>query len=628
MYIGGDSTVYRTTDGGRTLSPLATFSSEHIQSIAVYNQTLFCVISGRLLYRCQDDANGFVVTATPLICDENTITHPGVGRDRPRRPSQHLSLNRFYVWSDGQSAGLYRTDDGGQDLDAICRSARQPNGRPAFALPVCETSDACLSETSTPTTSAKRGTRCLRPQPRPRSGLSAGHATGAALAGDPNSPSLVYFATDLAVGQWDMSTAKADEVHRAAGIEDVAIVDIAQIPTDAATQTVIWAATNRGLGKTITYPATADGSDWLFPVRPQDDLTPLTRVALHPGDLDIVLAGDAGGTIYRTTNGGTTPSSWTAVFSTRNAPFNTRYASPEKAAVTAIKVGRQELDHRLRGHRRRRGQIRRSRLSQPEQRHDLGRRLCGRLRSQPQHAGQRSDVSGQHGLGRRRASAGHQVTSQGTLRPALGHRRGQLVEDADGHRTRSQAVLAVEGVKVGGLKILYAATDQGVYCGRLNSSVGSAWSWKAITPDGKHRYTALAADPDNPNRVFVAYDNAIWSSADGGHSWGLVPPSGTPECDQILALRQNDLLVGTASGLFASPDGAANARKPIRGTPAAAPTSQPATVVSAPQQQPTTDKDLLPFKIPTFFGLGIADTVGLWLPVLAWLAITRMNRSR
>jgi len=629
MYIGGDGTVYRSTDGGQSLAPLATFAGKGIDSIAVYDKMLFCVVSGGSLYRCQDDGNGFVVSKVDVAAEGASVADLSCVAIDPADSRNSSGFNRFFVWGNDHGGNLYRTDDGGKTwvrfpVGVAC-------GQPATINFISFRGKRRLfignrySDNNGQTWNDMPETTIATTL-----GFVAGHATGHMIVGDPNAAGLVYFTSDLAVGQWDMTASKAAEVHNAVGVQAVAVSDVAQIGTDAATRTIVWAATNCGLGKTMIYPATADGIDWLFPVRPQDDAAPLTAVALHPANLDIVLAGDSAGTIYQTTTGGASPASWSAVFSTRNAPFDGRYAAPGKAKVTAIKAVGEE-----------------STIVYAATAVSEGNYEGAVYRSLNNGTTWDDDFASESGLNLNMpvndlalldnmvwAGVGHpsdpRPDSKGLYARLSVNEAAKWWKMPTSTELDSQAVLAVDSARIGGLMVLYAATDQGVYSGRLDSSSGSTWTWRSISPNGRQRYVAVAADPDNPNRLCAAHDNSIWVSSDGGFNWGLVPPSGTAEFDQVTSLLYRDLIVGTSCGLVVATEGMFDDDGRIRVSPGiGVPASQPSvTVAATPQGEVSNGQDVLPFRLPGLFGFGLAETVGIWLPLLAWLAITRHNRSK
>lgn len=628
MYIGGDGTVYRSTDADRTLAPLATFPGDRIQSIAVYKPTLFYVVSGTCLYQCQDDSNGFVATKLEAACDGAPITDVAMVAIDPADPRNASALNRFFIWSDGPSGGLFRTDDGGKTWTRLPVSTA-PGRRPSIRFASFRDKRRVFFADRYSDNHGQSWNEMPETTVATTLGVVSGRAAGLATQ-DPNAPSLIYFATATGVGQWDMTANRATEVHNAAGIRGVTVFDIARVSDDPAARTLIWAATDRGLGKTQVYPAATDVSDWLFPVRPLDETVPLSTVALHPRDLEIVLAGDVAGTIYRTTTGGIDASCWAAVFSTRNSPFNTRYRVPEKTAITAIRIVDREsnivyastaaTDNRFEG------AVYRS-LNNGTTWDDDFAAASGLNLNMPVNDLALLDQMVWAGVGhpddQRTDAKGLYVRL--SITGAANWWKMPTGTGLDG-----EAVLAVKGASIGGLRVLYAATNQGVYCGRLDSSTGSQWTWRTISPNGRRRYVALAVEPDQPNHVCVAHDNAIWASSDGGVNWGLIPPSATGEFDRVLSLLYRDLLVGTSCGLLTAPEDAFDPEGRIRVPPSPrVPASQPSAVVTGePRNAPSAGQDLLPFKIPPLLGLGLTDTVGLWLPLLMWLAIARHNRSR
>jgi photosystem II stability/assembly factor-like uncharacterized protein len=652
MYIGGDSTVYRSTDGGQTLAPLVTLANEHIRSIALHSPTLFYAISGTTLLRCQDDGNGFTTTPVQVACEGTTVTElAAVGIDSADSRNK-TGVNRFFVAGGAPQANLYRTDDGGKTWTRLPLSIEP--GQPGYIrFAACRnkrrvfvsgrySDDSGATWTSLPTAVS---TTSLGPV--------ESHPTTRALAFDPHAPNLAYYSTDWAVAKWDLTTATATELLNGDGIEDVAILDIAQVPTDASTKTIVWIASNRGLGKTTIYPETAAGTDWLFPLRPLDETTTPTTVAIHPGDTDVVFAGDNTGTIYRTVNGGQDAAGWTAVFSTRNAPYSTRYSSPEKAVITDLKISTSGAPAAA----GETGSARRSDRGEPDLASATVYAAVAMADRKYEGGVYRSLDNGTTWDDDFASSAGSPLNMpvnsllflDNMVWAGVGHPKDPRL-DAHGLYVRlsftgtanwwkmptgteldRQSVQVVTGMKNGSVLTLYATTDQGVYRGRLDGAAAATWLWKDITPDDPHPYAALAVNPENAEQVYVAHDNSVWKSSDAGSSWGLLAPSGTPACHQVFSLLYDDLLIGTAAGLFAvhdemlSPGGSrrvlVGGKKP--------PTTQPTGTASpGPLADNQDSKRLLPFSIPKIFGLGITESVGLWLPILVWLAITRHNRSR
>lgn len=629
MYIGGDGTIYRTTDGGRTLAPLAAFSNERIRSIAVYNRTLFYVVSGKSLYRCLDDGDGFVTSHIQVVHDGMPAGEILSVAIDPNDPRNAASVSRFFVVCGGKASGLYCTDDAGATWTKM--SVEMPphqamrlafvtfRGKPRIIAGPKYSDNFGKTWNDLPETTVATSL-----------GYVNGYPVGTAAASDPNAPDLLYFATNLAIGQWDMTTTGAGEIHHAAGIDSVSVVDIAQVTDDPLARGIVWVVTDRGLAKTMTYPAASDAGDWLFPIQPQGQTVALTAVALHPGDLETVFVGDRGGTIYRTTCGGGGAEYWSAVFSTRNAPFSNRYSTPESVAVTAVRVVARD-----------------STMVYAATAVDGGKYEGGVYRSLNNGTSWDDDLASVNDS-RLNLPVNDLAFVDDMVWAAVGHPLDPRPE-AKGLYTRlsitgaanwwklptgtgldSQAVLAIDGIQMGSLRVIYAATEQGVFRGRLDSTTAATWSWTSITPNGARRYAALAADPDNPNHVLVAHDDLIWASFDGGATWEQARSSPTAPHDRVLTILYKDLLIGTNSGLLAASKETFDPAGQIRtwaGPPQ--PTTQPSgTVAILPQGSPQPQPELLPFRLPRIFGLGIADTVGVWLPLLAWLAIARHNRRR
>ncbi|MGQ9651682.1 MAG: WD40/YVTN/BNR-like repeat-containing protein [Phycisphaerae bacterium] len=628
MYIGGDGIVYRTTDGGRLLAPLVAFSNDQIRRIAVYNQTLFYVVSGKSLYRCFDDGNGFVAGHLQVV-------HDGASADEilsvaidPKDPKNAVTANRFYVVCGGKTSGLYRTEDAGATWTRmpIEASASQV---PAVAFVSFQGRRRIIAGTQYSDNFGQSWNNLPETTIATSLGYASAHPAGTVATADPTNPNLVYFATSLAIGQWDMTTARAGEIHNGAGIEGVSVVDVAQIADDPLTRGVVWAATSQGLAKTMAFPDVSAG-EWLFPVRPQGQAGALTRVTLHPGDLEVAFAGDNAGTIYRTTCGGRTPEHWAAVLSTRSVPFSNRYTSPKCVAVTAIRVVGKDSTlvyaaTAVDGDKYE-GTVYRS-LNNGGSWDDDFAAVGGQDLNMPVN-----DLAFLDGMVW--AAVGHPQDPRGDAKGL--YRRLSITGAAEwqklptGTNLDSQAVLAIKGVQVGDLRVLYATTEQGVFRGRPDKTAPAGWSWRSIAPNGARRYVALAADPSNPSRVLVADNDSIWASFDGGVTWGLAPSHPLTPDDRVLTLLYEDLLIGTNCGLFAASGEAFDPAGRIRTSAAPRrPTTQPSGITANPPQvSPQPQPDILPFRLPGVFGLGVADTIGIWLPLLAWLAIARHNRRR
>lgn len=123
-------------------------------------------------------------------------------------------------------------------------------------------------------------------------------------------------------------------------------------------------------------------------------------------------------------------------------------------------------------------------------------------------------------------------------------------------------------------RILFAGTSRGII---LRSKNGGE-SWEVLgQPAYQFNLTAMAVAPDDPMRVFAsAYGNGgytIWKSKDMGESWEMVPGIGLPRTHihslVVAGQETNQIIAGTASGLFISRDGGINWHKEALSAPLA-----------------------------------------------------------
>jgi hypothetical protein len=66
---------------------------------------------------------------------------------------------------------------------------------------------------------------------------------------------------------------------------------------------------------------------------------------------------------------------------------------------------------------------------------------------------------------------------------------------------------------------------------------GSGTGWENISPPAHISHNALVIDPADPQRLYVGTDLGVWTSGNGGASWGYYgPASGLPNAP-VMALR-------------------------------------------------------------------------------------------
>ena len=81
--------------------------------------------------------------------------------------------------------------------------------------------------------------------------------------------------------------------------------------------------------------------------------------------------------------------------------------------------------------------------------------------------------------------------------------------------------------------------------------LGSAFTFTEVTPPGGEGFTSVAVDTADADHVWASFGNCIQESTDGGASWADYSDSCQPEHEFVRKLVFDDLLSGTANGLFA-----------------------------------------------------------------------------
>ncbi|MFT5389462.1 MAG: hypothetical protein ACI8W6_001091, partial [Porticoccaceae bacterium] len=105
--------------------------------------------------------------------------------------------------------------------------------------------------------------------------------------------------------------------------------------------------------------------------------------------------------------------------------------------------------------------------------------------------------------------------------------------------------------------IMFIVAHDAVYRGQLNSSSATTetgwnkWDFSDVTPPGGMGFTDVAMEPDDTDHVWVAYDNCIQESTDGGLTWNDYSTSCQPDHEVIKVLVYDDLIAGSAGGAYA-----------------------------------------------------------------------------
>ena len=88
-------------------------------------------------------------------------------------------------------------------------------------------------------------------------------------------------------------------------------------------------------------------------------------------------------------------------------------------------------------------------------------------------------------------------------------------------------------------------------------AAGATYIWTNLTPNISYwntDFTAVTVNPDDPDDVYLSAGNAILRSLDGGTTWLLLPNTGTISHEDVNVLKYDDLLSGTANGIYAYRD--------------------------------------------------------------------------
>ena len=402
------------------------------------------------------------------------------------------------------------------------------------------------------------------------------HPNDSALAIDPNDGTILYVATDLAIGQithdptTGFPTPSGEEMGNAKGIEGVVINDM-DFFENSATDKDLWIATKSGLGKGLNFDptdptSTEDAGDWVYPIFPLDDGSPPTAVAINPEDNAIVLAGN--GKIYRNEESTTLPEAaqnWTLTFDPSN------FAGPgeplesdrsDRTKTTAIEYQQQ-------------GSCDRVYMTAANE--DTG--LEGGV-FYSDDTGQNWTIDDYNTAGLLKMPVNTLWTSQYTVWIGVGDKSVETPRSFDtGIKARlslcsgssfwtpscssdpvttqmqSEIIVAIDGVSISGDHTVYIASEDTIYQGLLPSGTSGSgfcdWGFTVVTPPTGSDFTSVAVDTADADHVWASFGNCIQESTDGGLNWADYSDSCEPEHEFIRKLVFDDLLVGTQDGLFA-----------------------------------------------------------------------------
>ncbi|MCF6150508.1 MAG: hypothetical protein E3K37_17910 [Candidatus Kuenenia sp.] len=423
------------------------------------------------------------------------------------------------------------------------------------------------------------------------------HVNDGALDINPNDTTNIYMATDWAIGELSYSSGTwtaGSEVGNNNGIEGVVLNDI-DFYEYSSTHKELWIAAKSGAGRAVHFDptdssSTASSSDWIFPIFPETDGPPVTEVTINPNDPSIVFVGNNAGRVYMTTTGTSTSPTWTKVFQAEDYPGEFGSTRPDHSDITAI---------------------------------DFVPSVCSRIYiagknweteadggifySDDGGATWTADTINSTGVtidfpvntlwvtdNEVWAGVGGENSAETGLRWRLSIcSTNSFWTPTTGTSIDNEIVTSIDGTTISGDVTVYIATQGGVYKGEKPSG-SSSWTWQTVTPSSATStdFTSVAINPSDADNAYAAVGNCIYETTDGGSTWAIFGSSCSDSHEDVNVLKYDDILAGTAIGLFSysSTDTTPTPTPTFTLTPT--PTAIPDITASpAPKTTPTPNED-------------------------------------
>jgi hypothetical protein len=401
------------------------------------------------------------------------------------------------------------------------------------------------------------------------------HVNDSVIAIDPNDPTILYIATDLAIGKikHSFTTGFPDpsgfEMGNAHGIEGVVINDM-DFYENSSTDKDLWIATKSGLGKGLNFDptdptSTEDAGDWVYPIFPLGDGSPPTAVAIDPSNSSEVLAGN--GKVYLNQQATLLPEAaieWVRTFDPEDfdgpgEPLESDRS--DRTSTTAIEYQQDGGCDRVYMTAENRGTGLEGGVfySDDDGQTWTADTLNGSspLFKMPVTTAWTSEHTVWVGVGdRNNEPAGSTETgirARVSLCASSAFWKPTCSSEPVITQMQSEVIVAIDGVEISGDHTVYIASMDAVYRGELVSS-GSGfcnWSFSDVTPTAASSFTSVAVDAADADHAWVSFGNCIQESTDGGVSWADYSDSCEPEHEFVRKLVFDDLLAGTNVGLFA-----------------------------------------------------------------------------
>ena len=427
------------------------------------------------------------------------------------------------------------------------------------------------------------------------------NANDPAIQLDPNDPTTVYIATDLAIGEMEHTTTyttAGTEMAAAQGIEGLVINDLDYYEL-APTDKHLWIATKSGAAFALNYdptnPASVSmASSWVYPIFAGGDGAPHRAIAIDPNDKTNVLV--ATQNVYRNVTGDgldsagvfdpklvSDSSRWTEVFNPENYDDDPATSPGTTHPLFSGNV-RRNYGTAIEWQTSSAGSC--DRVYYTVANTDEGAQggvfysdddgatwnidtLGGNRFSSPINtlvsndnflwvgAGDEMGRASLNGVFARVSLCGSSDWWKPTTSDPLftDIQANDYVTAIDGALTPSDP--SYDGmVYIGSNEIngdIYRVTLGLLANSATCTSSGFAcWQFYDATPPTIYGpVSAIAVEPSNPEHVWVAYSNCIQESTDSGRTWSDFGGSCTDDHENIETLVYDDLIAGTTQGAYA-----------------------------------------------------------------------------